>query len=124
MGMTEERWNEFLKWAADIDSEATVLEQKKIQDVKKNKEKRRAEEKRLGIKKKKKTVNAPPTHSICPDCIHCCPCPPKGHGCEWSIAFKPVPGWDAIRRDISTPKGKEKFLVSYLVVSCPKFQKG
>ena len=53
--------------------------------------------------------------SLCWDCKNAVP--QGGHGCSWSERFKPVPGWDAERRDISTgPKkrghDRELFCVS------------
>ena len=45
-----------------------------------------------------------------------------GAGCEWSRYFKPVPGWDAKRKDVSM--GKNRKTLSYFVVKCPKFERG
>ncbi len=39
--------------------------------------------------------------------------------CEWSQSFKPVPGWDAERKDILSSSGATE---SYIVYRCPKFK--
>lgn len=48
--------------------------------------------------------------TICWECANAC------GGCSWSRKkAKPVPGWDAIRRDLSGN------IESYVVISCPEF---
>lgn len=44
--------------------------------------------------------------SLCWDCKNAVP--QGGHGCNWSERFKPVPSWDAERRDISTGPKKRR----------------
>ena len=45
--------------------------------------------------------------------------------CEWSEAgnMRPVPGWEAIRNDISSGRvdGSTVVLESYIVLDCPKY---
>lgn len=48
--------------------------------------------------------------------------PSQNCGCNWSREFKPVEGWTAERRDLKISRGKT--VESYLVVKCPKFEKG
>jgi len=50
--------------------------------------------------------------TLCFECENAVPCAEKGNGCEWSIAFRPVPGWKA------TQTG-----TSYRVIECPRFKK-
>lgn len=54
--------------------------------------------------------------ALCWGCAHAVPNPGKGRGCEWSKEFLPVPGWVASVR--------ASFPDSYLVKSCPKFERG
>lgn len=46
--------------------------------------------------------------------------------CEWSEAgnMRPVPGWEAIRNDISSGRvdGSTVALESYIVLDCPKYR--
>ena len=123
--MTDEKYAEFLKWAAVEEEAAVRKDRKKIEIVKKKMSDR---EKGIPIKHKREGVKPPDYHasqSICPDCINCCPVPNKGIGCEWSIAFKPVPGWTAERRDIKCyGKKNNENSESYMVLACPKFIKG
>lgn len=60
----------------------------------------------------------------CWDCAHAVPNYKEGHGCEWSIAYKPVPGWNAeLRRiRISNSDTVVLWLDSYYVEDCPKFE--
>ena len=60
--------------------------------------------------------------TLCWECKNAVPNSESGTGCEWSRYFKPVPGWDAKRKDVSM--GKNKKLVSYCVINCPKFERG
>lgn len=56
--------------------------------------------------------------SICWNCLHAVPNPEKGIGCEWSMYFRPVPGWEVEIRILphigKTPN----------VRKCPKFKRG
>lgn len=64
--------------------------------------------------------------SICWDCKNAV----QGEcsGCSWSRDFKPVDGWNAVRRDISAAslgrRSTQADRESYVVVSCPKFIAG
>lgn len=53
--------------------------------------------------------------TLCDLCANAC------GGCEWSKYgdMRPVPGWEALRRDVCTEK---TVLESYIVLSCPKFE--
>lgn len=50
--------------------------------------------------------------TICWDCKHA-----STNGCEWAKSFTPVDGWKAIQSVVDTND-------SYLVLECPKFEKG
>lgn len=39
--------------------------------------------------------------------------------CPWAAHFRPVPGWEALRRDLKYGSKIEK---SYKVISCPLFE--
>ena len=60
--------------------------------------------------------------TLCDVCENAC------GGCEWSEKWvqKPIPGWDAVRRDVPTEiawngKKRHKMDESYTVLHCPKF---
>lgn len=55
-------------------------------------------------------------------CDICCNAVPNGrdHGCEWSVSFLPVPGWDALFKPVSMG---DKKVDSYRVYSCPRYLK-
>lgn len=61
--------------------------------------------------------------SLCWQCKHAVPNPRKGNGCEWSIDFRPVPGWEATKKEYRVP-GYSEPIVSYFVRSCPEFAEG
>ena len=42
-------------------------------------------------------------------------------GCEWSVSFKPVPGWKAKKTWPVSAESKKKEYDSYRVLDCPKF---
>ena len=77
-------------------------------------EEHKTQPKQAKRKKKKNT--------LCWKCRNAVPDYKSGVGCEWSRYFKPVPGWTAERGDISI--GKNKRLISYCVIDCPKFERG
>lgn len=61
--------------------------------------------------------------SLCWTCQNAVP--NKENGCSWSINFKPVKGWDAIRQDVMHNGGKERWtrpLESYKVRKCPCYK--
>lgn len=58
------------------------------------------------------------TNSLCWECANAVPNPKKNIGCEWSCKGKEVPGWEAI------PRWSGKRILSYRVLTCPKFVKG
>lgn len=42
--------------------------------------------------------------------------------CSWALHFQPVPGWSAVRSDLSYGiRGKERTNESYIVTKCPLF---
>lgn len=55
-------------------------------------------------------------------CINCKNAVPdnRGHGCEWSRNFDPVPGWTA-EPTILRAGGNE--IESYRITDCPKFER-
>ena len=55
-------------------------------------------------------------YAACPDSL-CWDCKNATGGCEWSQSFTPVDGWEAIPRTIRDDD-------SFLVIKCPKFEKG
>ena len=55
-------------------------------------------------------------YAACPDSL-CWDCKNATGGCEWSQSFTPVDGWSAIQ----SVAGESD---SYLVLECPKFEKG
>lgn len=56
--------------------------------------------------------------SLCWRCAHAVPNPQEGRGCEWSMYFRPVPGWVVEIRTLphigKTPNVRQ----------CPKFKRG
>lgn len=60
--------------------------------------------------------------NLCGNCIHAVP-DDRGHGCSWSIAFEPVPGWTATETRI---RGyvKDTFSKTYDITACPEFEPG
>ena len=61
--------------------------------------------------------------SICWDCRNAVP--GAEAGCDWSERGKPVPGWDATRRDVMSGNGRGiSRTESYLVRGCPEFVRG
>lgn len=84
--------------------------------------KRRVAEIFNSISNQKKHSNIHPILTLCDVCENAC------GSCEWSEKWvqKPVPGWDAVRRDVSnetTIDGKriQMLVESYIVLRCPKF---
>lgn len=60
-----------------------------------------------------------PTATLCDYCANAC------GGCRWSQKGiqRPVPGWDAVRRDICLTEDRPSPPVeSYVVIHCPEFQ--
>lgn len=63
--------------------------------------------------------------SICWDCKNAVP--GEKRGCSWSREFRPVEGWEALRRDIRPAKRRRRtpsMQESYRVLRCPRFEKG
>ena len=72
----------------------------------------------------KRNAEGTKVHTLCWSCIHSVPRLVDGvyvHGCEWSLRFEPVEGWDA--EPHSTKLSKEKTITSYHVKKCPKYVK-
>ena len=68
-----------------------------------------------------KHPTAAPT--ICWDCRNAVP--GEDRGCSWSKKGKPVPGWDAQRRDVmSYDRHGSTYVESYVVRACPEFING
>lgn len=68
-----------------------------------------------------KTVNLfEKSETLCWECANAVP-DMRGHGCSWSMDFKPVAGWTAERRDIHIYDGKNQ--ETYIVRHCPEFCK-
>lgn len=64
-------------------------------------------------------------YSICWDCKNAVP--GERRGCSWSREFRPVEGWEALRRDIRPVKRRRRTPPaheSYRVLCCPRFEKG
>ena len=61
----------------------------------------------------------PRPDTLCWDCKNS-----TNNGCEWSRSFKPVEGWNAVPSAILVGGGNDKYTDSYLVLDCPKFEKG
>ena len=60
-----------------------------------------------------------PTATLCDYCANAC------GGCRWSRkgVQRPVPGWDAVRRDICLTENRPSPMTeSYIVIRCPEFQ--
>lgn len=55
--------------------------------------------------------------TLCELCDRAC-----GH-CLWSAAGMPVPGWEAVRRDIMMTDNQDGHMVeSYVVLGCPAYK--
>lgn len=69
--------------------------------------------------------NGKPT--LCWWCQNAVPSAERGHGCSWSRAAQPVPGWTAERRDVlmqgAGKRNARRVVESYLVTACPLFQR-
>ena len=61
----------------------------------------------------------PRPDTLCWDCKNS-----TNNGCEWSMSFKPVEGWNAVPSAILGGGANDKYTDSYLVLECPKFEKG
>lgn len=59
--------------------------------------------------------------NICFDCKHAVP-DNRGHGCEWSRKFEPVPGWTATPTVLRA--GSCESVRTWQISACPKFEKG
>lgn len=57
--------------------------------------------------------------TLCWDCKNS-----TNNGCEWSRSFKPVEGWNAVPSAILVGGANDKYTDSYLVLECPKFERG
>lgn len=56
--------------------------------------------------------------TLCWRCANAVPNPPKGRGCEWSMFFRPVPGWSIAMHSLPNI-GKAPS-----VYQCPKYREG
>lgn len=59
---------------------------------------------------------------LCWTCANAC------GGCEWSLRFEPVPGWDAtptsrVLKVGGKGKGSTRVASSFVIHSCPKFRR-
>ena len=61
----------------------------------------------------------PRPDTLCWDCKNA-----TNNGCEWSRSFKPVEGWNAVPSAILVGGANDKYTDSYLVLECPKFERG
>lgn len=63
--------------------------------------------------------------TLCWDCKNAVPAADRKCGCSWSQWFRPVEGWEAIRKDVRVISGgtKERLSESYIVKKCPQFAK-
>lgn len=61
----------------------------------------------------------PRPDTLCWDCKNS-----TNNGCEWSRSFKPVEGWNAVPSAILVGGANDKYTDSYLVLECPKFERG
>ena len=61
----------------------------------------------------------PRPDTLCWDCKNS-----TNNGCEWSRSFKPVEGWNAVPSAILVGGANDKYTGSYLVLECPKFERG
>lgn len=61
----------------------------------------------------------PRPDTLCWDCKNA-----TNNGCEWSRSFKPVEGWNAVPSAILVGGANDKYMDSYLVLECPKFERG
>ena len=94
---------------------------RRVNAIKRARAKQRKLEREMGIYVEEKKL-AP--RSICPNCKNCVPNLEKRTGCEWSVAFRPVPGWNAVRNDLRPLREGGQKLMSYAVLECPKFERG
>lgn len=64
--------------------------------------------------------------SLCWSCVHAVPNIEKRAGCSWSLEYKPVDGWRAIRRDLPKQSGVGTYgrsrEESYMVEQCPQYE--
>lgn len=51
----------------------------------------------------------------------CWSCAKAGGDCSWSLNYKPVEGWQAVRSDVKT--GVDDYVESYIVLTCPQYKK-
>ena len=61
----------------------------------------------------------PRPDTLCWDCKNS-----TNNGCEWIRSFKPVEGWNAVPSAILVGGANDKYTDSYLVLECPKFERG
>ena len=61
----------------------------------------------------------PRPDTLCWDCKNS-----TNNGCEWSRRSKPVEGWNAVPSAILVGGANDKYTDSYLVLECPKFERG
>lgn len=124
--MTDQEFEEFIIQAEAKAKEADRLYNEKLQMLNEKKRERSRKLREKGIKPYagQRSNSKPMQSTICFNCKNSCPNPSKGIGCEWSRDLHPVPGWEAIRKDIRPNIIGRTPLVSYVVVSCPKFVEG
>lgn len=64
--------------------------------------------------------------TLCWDCKNAVATADRKHGCSWSRWFRPVDGWEAVRKDVRVISGgtQERLSESYIVKKCPQFEAG
>lgn len=80
-------------------------------------------------RKRKKANTRKPHETLCWRCKNAVPNPSIGVGCAWSMHFKPVPNWDAMQTQVNTTdyikdSDRRRATASYIVITCPKFERG
>ena len=78
-----------------------------------------------GTRNKKKPF-PPRGLTLCWFCRHAVPSDEKGTGCPWSRDMQPVEGWNAVSKPILIRVGTKRlkrYAESYLVRSCPLYEK-
>ena len=122
--MTEKDYEAFVARVEATVAEEDRIYYEKLQSLNKRKREKSKKMREMGLKPYAGQRKAASPSTICFNCKNSCPNPIKGIGCEWSENLKPVPGWEAIREDIRPNIIGRTPLVSYVVVSCPKFVEG
>ena len=122
--MTEAEFNEFITRSEAEALEADRQYNEKLRALNKRKRERSKKLKEMGVHPYAGQKHGIGQQTICFDCRNSCPNPNKHTGCEWSIGFKPVPGWNAVQKNIRPNYPGNQPIVSYVVLDCPKFVQG